>query len=377
MDGTDPIVAFRTPQRDAELIDWIRLFRSRRVGPSTFFRLLAEHGSAEVALAHLPEVARSAGVDSYEACPDAVAVAELKAGRLAGAEPLPFGAPDYPPLLCEIPDPPPLLWALGDRSLLGRSAIGLVGARSASSLGLRLTRKLAVDLGRMGHVIVSGMARGIDAAAHEAALETGTVAVLAGGVDVVYPKENAVLAQEIQDRGLRLSEQPPGTLPQARHFAQRNRLISGLARALVVVEAAAKSGSLITARAAADQGRDVMAVPGHPFDARASGCNMLIRDGALLVRSASDIAEALDAPAETARPAAPQLDVPAPDAPADAARIHQLHNQILGIVSPAPRTEDQVIRDLSLPASVVSPAIVALEIEGKLTRRPGGVICRT
>ncbi len=371
MDGSQGTVAIATPKDDADIIDWLRLIRSRRVGPGTFMRLMCEHGDARTALAELPKVAGAAGVEDYEPCPEGLAVAELKAGRMAGARLLFVGSPEYPAALTDLTDAPPLLWALGQTDLLARPAIGIVGARNASSLGLRMARKLAGDLGRRGEVVVSGLARGLDAAAHEGAIDTGTIAVMPGGVDVVYPKENAVLAQQIQDKGLRLSENPPGALPQARHFAQRNRLISGLARALVVIEAAAKSGSLITARAALDQGREVLAVPGHPFDARASGCNMLIRDGATLIRSADDVMEALDGgqgPAE-----ALPLPIPTPAGRAED-NDQQLRHQIIGTLRLGPITEDQLIRDLNLPAAIVSPSVSRLEIDGRLSRRPGGVL---
>jgi len=370
---------FALPRSEADWLAWVRLIRSRRVGPGTFHRLMREHGSAAAALAELPAIARATGTDDYETCPEGVAAAELKAGRLAGAVPVAFGAPAYPDLLGEIADPPPLVWALGNLDLISKPGIGLVGARNASSLGLRMARKLAADLGRQEKTIVSGLARGIDTAAHEGALQTGTVAVMPGGVDIVYPKENAVLAQQIQEQGLRLSENPPGTMPQARHFAQRNRLISGLSRALIIVEAAAKSGSLITARAALDQGRDVLAVPGHPFDARAAGCNMLIRDGATLVRSSADILEQLET--DEPKASAPRMAAAAPAEPA-AGRTpapeddQNLHRQILGMLSPSPLTEDQLIRDLALPASAVISAVSRLEVEGKLARRGGGKICR-
>ncbi len=371
MDGTQGTVEIAAPKDDSAIIDWLRLIRSRRVGPGTFMRLMSEHGDARAALAELPKVAGAAGVEDYEPCPEGVAVAELKAGRMAGARLLFVGSPEYPAALTDLADAPPLLWALGQTDLLARPAIGIVGARNASSLGLRMARKLAGDLGRRGEVVVSGLARGLDAAAHEGAIDTGTIAVMPGGVDVVYPKENAVLAQQIQDKGLRLSENPPGALPQARHFAQRNRLISGLARALVVIEAAAKSGSLITARAALDQGREVLAVPGHPFDARASGCNMLIRDGATLIRSADDVMEALDGgqgPAE-----ALPLPIPTPAGRAED-NDQQLRHQIIGTLRLGPITEDQLIRDLNLPAAIVSPSVSRLEIDGRLSRRPGGVL---
>ena len=281
------------PTTEDDRVSWLRLLRSSRVGPATFFRLMAEHGHAAAALDALPDVARAAGVDDYRACPAGVAQAELRAAQAIGARMICAGDPVYPPLLAQIPDAPPILWAMGDPAILSRPMLALVGARNASSLGTRMARNLARELAEAGFVIVSGLARGIDTAAHAATLGTGTLAVQAGGVDVLYPAENAALAHDIATTGLRLSEQPMGLVPQARHFPRRNRIISGLAQAVVVIEAAAKSGSLITARCALDQGREVMAVPGHPFDARSSGCNMLIRDGARLIRNAADVIEGL------------------------------------------------------------------------------------
>ena len=220
---------------------WLRLLRSRRVGVTTFFRLMGEHGSAQAALEALPEVAKTAGVDDYSVCPLPVVEKEIDWAVKCGAEMLCFGAPDYPALLAEIPDPPPILWAIGNLGLLARPTVGVVGARNASSLGTRMARKLAGDLGAAGRVVVSGLARGVDTAAHTAALKTGTIAVMAGGVDVIYPSENAVLGEEIGRDGLRLSEAPMSLTPQARHFPRRNRIISGLSRAVVVVEAAART----------------------------------------------------------------------------------------------------------------------------------------
>ena len=351
-------------------VTWLRLIRSHRVGPATFFRLLSEHGNVEGALEALPHIAASAGVSKYTAFSRAAAEAELKAGKRIGAVPLCFGAPDYPAALSDIPDPPPFLWALGDTSLTQRPAIGLVGARNASSLGTRMASKLASELSAQGFAVVSGLARGVDAAAHLAAVEGGTIAVQAGGIDVVYPRENAVLHDQIAAQGLRLSEQPIGLQPMARHFPRRNRIISGLVRAVVVVEAAAKSGSLITAREALDQGRDVLAVPGHPFDARSSGCNMLIRDGATLVRGIEDIAEALAKPVPSKRQkSAPQSKRTKP--------VHQdgpAHAQILGLLGPSPLAEDQLIRDLKIDPDLVTPQLMALEMEGKITRTAGGLV---
>ncbi|MCG6904117.1 MAG: DNA-processing protein DprA [Rhodobacter sp.] len=367
------------PRSEEDWACWLRLLRSRRVGPTTFFRLLAEHGSARAALDALPEVARAAGVPDYATCPEGVVQAELKAGRLAGARLVACGAPDYPGCLCDLPDAPPFLWAIGDISLLQRPMVALVGARNASSLGTRMARGLAEGLGAQDYVVVSGLARGVDTAAHVAALKTGTIAVMAGGVDVIYPTENAVLGQEIAESGLRVSEQPMGLQPMARHFPTRNRIISGLAQAVVVVEAAARSGSLITAKNALDQGREVLAVPGHPFDARAAGCNMLIRDGAALVRGAADVIEVIAA--RSAQPApAHQLnlagvDVPAPPPETRSLRdTGKLHSEILARLGPSPVAEDQLIRDLNAPAGAVAPELVTLELEGRITRQPGGLL---
>jgi DNA processing protein len=364
------------PLTEEELSDWLRLLRSRRVGINTFFRLMAEHGSAKAALVALPEIARAAGVEGYMPCPPEVVAAELRGARQAGVTWLAHGHEGYPHDLAELSDPPPLLSVLGDPRLLGKPLIALVGARNASSLGTRMARRLAEELGEAGYVVVSGMARGIDTAAHHASLSTGTVAVMAGGVDVVYPVENAVLAQEIAEKGLRLSEQPMHLEPQARHFPRRNRIISGLAKAVVVVEAAAKSGSLITARTALDQGRDVLAVPGHPFDARASGCNMLIRDGAVLVRGASDVIEVL---ACERRSPETTIDIPVDIKPASPehrtlAETAILHGMILDRLGPSPVAEDQLIRDLALPVGEVAPELLTLELEGRIRRQPGGLL---
>ena len=364
------------PLTEEAWLDWFRLLRSRRVGVATFYRLMEEHGDASKALEALPGIAAEAGIENYAPCPAGVAAAELEAGRRAGAVPLARGAPDYPALLAEIPDPPPVLWAIGDIGLLGRSACGLVGARSASSLGLRMARRLSRELGEAGEVVVSGLARGIDTEAHKAALETGTIAVLPGGVDVVYPPENAVLAQEIGERGLLLSERPMHAEVGQRHFIARNRIIAGLSRATVVVEAAAKSGSLSAARAALDQGREVLAVPGHPFDARSAGSNMLIRDGAVLVRGTGDVLEALAEPAGAAHgPEAVEVPQPPPETRSPG-EIAALHAAILDRLGAAPLAEDTLIRGLGGNASDVAREIVVLELDGRIRRDPGGQLMR-
>ncbi len=373
------------PTTEDDRVLWLRLLRSRRVGPSTFTRLMSEHGSAHAALEALPEVAQAAGATDYTICPEGVVLAEMKAARTAGARMICIGEADYPEMLQHISDAPPILWAMGDTSILHRPMIALVGARNASSLGTRMARALTTELAQQGLVVVSGLARGIDTAAHLAALDTGTIAIMAGGVDVLYPAENAQLAHDIAKTGLRLSEQPMGMNPQARHFPRRNRIISGMSQAVVVVEAAAKSGSLITARNALDQGREVLAVPGHPFDARASGCNMLIRDGARLVRNASDVIEVLPAAESPGTEAQPQAELALtdlPDLPAPAPEKRtlrdtaKLHAQILDRLGPSPVAEDQLIRDLAAPAHNVSPALLDLELEGRIRRQAGGLLSK-
>ena len=367
------------PPPEGEQFARLRLLRSRRVGISTYKRLLIEHGTAQNALAALPEVARAAGVRGYEICPEGVVRAELRAAHAQGAKLLHIDHPDYPASLAELDDAPPFLWLLGDPALLAKPMIALVGARNASSLGTRMARTLAHDLGEAGFVVVSGLARGVDAAAHLAALPYGTIAVQAGGVDIMYPAENTALAEDIAKQGLRLSEQPMGLQPTARYFPKRNRIISGLARATVVVEAAAKSGSLITARDALDQGRDVLAVPGHPFDARASGGNMLIRDGATLVRNAADILEAIG-PMQGDAPQLPLEARPTPTGKVKPRRTLReaagLHLSILQRLGPSPVAEDQLIRDLQLPSSALTPALVELEMDGQVTRSAGGLLSR-
>lgn len=361
---------FTPPTTEEDNLSVLRLIRSRRVGPTTFKRLLHEHGSGKAALAALPEVARIAGVKDYSAFSLAEAEAELRAGQRAGARLLCYGGADYPAQLMELDDPPAVLWALGRIDLLATPLVALVGARNASSLGRRMTQAIAQELGQAGVTVVSGLARGIDTIAHETTLDTGTIAVQAGGIDVIYPQENKDLAGKIAEGGLRLSEAPPGLQPQARHFPQRNRIISGLSQAVVVIEAAPQSGSLITARCALDQGREVMAVPGHPFDGRAGGCNQLLRDGALLVRGGRDVLEALilEAPTETT-PDPPPMPERTP-APSDLAA------RLLDLLGPSPTPEDQVIRDLGASASEFAVALLPLELDGLVLRHPGGKISR-
>ncbi len=370
---------------EGDPLEWLRLIRSRKIGAVSFHRLVAEYGSVHAVLGALPDIARASGVQDYALCPIEVVRAELAEGRALGARLLLCGASDYPADLATLPDAPPILWARGDIGLLQRPMVAIVGARNASSLGLRMARRLADGLGGAGQVVVSGLARGVDAAAHEAALASGTVAVQAGGVDVIYPAENTELAAEILSRGCLVSEQPMGMVPQVRHFPQRNRIVSGLARAVVVVEAAARSGSLITARTAGDQGREVLAVPGHPFDARASGCNILIREGATLVRGVGDILEAVGVPtgqmprlavvAETMEPLPDPLPGPVLMR-RPLSDIAAVHGEILARLGPSPLAEDQLIRDLAMAPAMLAPALITLELEGRITRQAGGLLSR-
>lgn len=378
------------PTTEEDKLSWLRLLRSRRVGPATFLRLMRQHGAAQAALHALPDVAAEAGMRGYQACPEGVALAEWRAGRRAGARALFLGAPDYPVMLAAVADAPPMLWALGDATLGLRPCVALVGARNASSMGLRMARRLASELGQDGIVVTSGMARGIDAEAHAAALPTGTVAVLAGGVDSIYPQENATLYRQIRESGLIVSERPPGFRAGAQDFPRRNRLISGMSAAIVVVEAAARSGTLGTARMALDQGREVLAVPGHPMDPRAAGANLLIRDGAQLVCDAGDVLAALGpatgaltasaAPASSA--AAPRIKVsratPCPPAPPrqEASRRDDLAAAVMNSIGGAALSRDQLCRDLRVSPAVLEGTLTTLELDGLISRAPGGLVLR-
>lgn len=372
------IPAGALPADLAGALDWLCLSRSKRVGPATFIRLIREHGSARAALDALPSVAAEAGVSGYRAFPRDMAEAEWQAATRAGARPLLLGAPNYPLLLATTPSPPPLLWARGDPALVLRPSVALVGARNASALGIRMATRLARELGEMGFVVTSGLARGIDAAAHRASLATGTIAVQAGGIDVIYPAENAALYAEIASQGLLVTEMAPGYEPRAQDFPRRNRIVSGLSAGIVVVEGALRSGSLITARNALDQGREVMAVPGSPLDGRAGGCNALIRDGAILVRSAQDIAEALGGvPADAPEPRLPLDPPPTPAARAPDISTTSAEQRLFNLIGPVPVSEDLLIRELGLPAATVAATLTGLELSGRIDRHPGGLVSRS
>ncbi len=272
-----------------EKLAWLRLARTTEVGPATFAQLIARFSTAAAALEELPRLARRGGGRNFVLPPAEDAARELAALENLGGRLIAACEPDFPPGLAALDPPPPVISCLGHAHLLHKDMIAMVGARNASALARKFAHMLARDLGEAGLVVVSGLARGIDSAAHEAGLEHGTVAVVAGGVDVIYPPENEPLYRAIAGQGAVISEMRLGEAPQARHFPRRNRLISGLARGVVIVEAAERSGSLITANYALEQGREVFAVPGSPLDPRARGANRLIREGATLIESAEDV----------------------------------------------------------------------------------------
>ncbi len=352
---------------------WLRLSRTEHVGPVTFHNLIARFGSASSALENLPRMASRGGGRNF-VLPDP-AQAENEIAQLAklGGRLIASCEAEYPRGLSALEAPPPLISILGHPHLLQKEMVAIVGARNASALARKFTDMLSRDLGFAGLVVASGLARGIDASAHEAALAVGTVAVVAGGVDIVYPPENQKLYEAIGERGVIVSEMRLGEAPQARHFPRRNRIISGLARGVVVVEAAEKSGSLITAQYALDQGREVFAVPGSPLDPRARGTNRLIREGATLTESAEDVLAVLR----------PMLGGgfgepdggeggPAPSALAELeAQADLIRTQVEESLGPAPVEIDELIRQLGAPAGAVLTVILELELAGRCVRQPG------
>jgi DNA processing protein len=350
---------------------WLRLARTETVGPVAFRHLIERYGGARRALEALPELARRAGRASPPRIPSTdEAEAELAAGEALGAELLCSGETGFPAALKAIDPPPPVLWALGDPSLLRRRSVAIVGARVASAAGCRFARGLASELGRAGLVIASGLARGVDAAAHEGSLASGTVAVLGGGVGDIYPPQNEGLYAAIAERGCIVSESEPARRAQAKDFPRRNRLISGLSLAVVVVEAELKSGSLITARLAAEQGREVLAVPGSPLDPRARGCNDLIRQGAAVCEGPEDVLRAIEMISGFRAPPAP------PYAAADEPPS-ELVVRVWDLLSPTPVHVDELARQVGAPAGEVFAALVELSLAGRAELMTGGLAVRT
>jgi DNA processing protein len=355
-----------------DLIARLRLMRSPGIGPVTFRQLLARFGGAEQALAAVPDLAARGGGRAPALFSEGAARTEIERVEKQGARYLSLGQGLYPRLLAEMPDAPPLLTVKGDLQLLDRPIVAIVGARNASAAACRFARGLAHDLGREDIVVVSGLARGIDSAAHDGSLDSGTIGVIAGGIDVVYPPENADRQRAIAERGLLVAEMPPGTEPRARHFPYRNRIIAGLSRATVVVEAAPRSGSLITARLAAEAGREVMAVPGSPLDQRAQGCNQLIREGATLVQSAADVMEGLQT--MTGKIASPAYPF---DHHADAMPIEpagELRDRITDLLGPTAAPVDEIVRQSGATAGEVQLILLELDLAGRLERHAGGKV---
>ncbi|MGE5501285.1 MAG: DNA-processing protein DprA [Ignavibacteriales bacterium] len=363
-----------TKLSDAERLAWLRLARTENVGPVTFEQLVGRYGSAEKALAAIPELSRRGGRISPLSIPSqADAERELERGAALGARLIASCESDFPRQLAPVDPPPPLIWVRGHLSILHKPCVGIVGARIASAGGQRFARGLAGQLGHAGHVVVSGMARGIDSAAHEGSLPTGTAAVLGGGIDDVYPPENAGLYERLCAEGCIVSESAPGKKAQARDFPRRNRIISGLSLAIVVVEAELKSGSLITARLAAEQGREVFAVPGSPLDPRARGTNDLLRQGANLCESAEDVLRVL-AQMPTIREREKSYIAPPPDQAALDAAVEKLRGQVEALLSPTPVSRDELVRATGAPAPAVFAALVELSLAGRAELLPGGMV---
>ena len=355
----------------------LRLIRSDNVGPVTFRELINHYGGAVQALDALPELAKRGG-RTLRICPQDRAERELEAAERIGARIIFTIEPGYPALLAHVDAPPPAVYIKGDAGLLQRPAVAVVGSRQASAAGITLARRFGSDLGRRGLVIVSGLARGIDAAVHEASLSTGTIAVLAGGIDYIYPPENARLQAAIAETGCLVTEMPPGFEPRAKDFPRRNRLVSGMAHGVVVIEAARRSGTLSTARMAGEQGREVFAVPGHPLDPRAEGTNHLLKSGATLVTSADDVLEAL-APALAGsslmmEPHAAFEDVPpAPLRPPPLIGTSD-RDRVVVAMGPQPIPIDDLARATDLGARELRVILMELDLAGRIERHGQGLV---
>ncbi len=359
---------------DRQRLSWLRLIRTPNVGPASFRDLVNRFGSAEAALEMLPGLALAGGAGRVVRVPSvAEAEAELAAAERHGARFIGIGEPDYPALLKRMDHPPPLLAVKGEPAVFKLPPVAIVGARNASLAGVKMARLLASELGREGYGIVSGLARGIDAAAHEGSLATGTVAVLAGGLDRPYPPENVPLLEEIVARGAAVSEMPFGWEPRAQDFPRRNRIVAGMSFGLVVVEAAKRSGSLISARLAGEMGRLVFAVPGSPLDPRAAGANGLLKDGATLVTEAADVIEAIAPLTGAAIQLPPRLDEP-PDFGATSPPLDSDRARLLEALGPTPVGVDELIRHTGLHPAQVFMILLELDLAGRLERHSGGSV---
>ncbi len=361
---------------DQERLDWLRLTRSENVGPITFSALLERYGPATAALTVLPELARKGGRKRpIRVCPKGTAEDEIAATEAAGARLLAKCEAGYPAAPAVLEDAPPVIAVKGSTHLFERLTIAIVGARNASAAGIRLAGKLAQDLGKRGVVVSSGLAGGVDGAAHLSAIGTGTIAVVAGGIDVVYPREHDKLQARIAAEGLLIAEMPVGTRPQARHFPRRNRLISGISLGILVVEAAPRSGSLITAHFALEQGREMFAIPGSPLEPRSRGTNDLLRQGATLVESADDIMRVIDD--MTGSPLAEDEDILYPSAPPvqlEDSDIECARPIIREKLSPVPVEVNELVSQSDLTLPIVLTILLELKLAGQLTRHPGNKV---
>lgn len=359
---------------DEQRLDWLRLIRSDNVGPRTFRDLVNSYGGARAALAVLPRLARRGGSSGTHICTEEEAAAELKAARARGIELIALGEPNYPARLQTIYDPPPLVAVRGKTAIFNRPLVAIVGSRNASAAGMKFADRLARDLGAAGYGIVSGLARGIDAAAHKASVESGTVAVLAGGHAHIYPADHTPLLEALLANGAAISEMPLTWEPRAHDFPRRNRLISGLSLGVVIVEAARRSGSLITARMAGEQGREVFAVPGSPLDPRADGTNGLLKQGATLVTEAADVIAVLepilgrgfDLPIEESEHDAP---IPLDHEPGDDER-----SRVIALLGPTPSSIDDLVRLSRTSPAIVRTVLLELELAGRLERHGGALV---
>ena len=362
---------------DDQRLDWLRLIRSENVGPVTFRQLINRFGTASAALDALPELARRGGRRTLRVAPHGEVANEMEVARRLDARFVALGEPDYPMPLAAADAPPPLLAVRGSGETLTRRTVGMVGSRNASLAGTRMTERLAQGFGRAGYAVASGLARGIDAAAHRASLGTGTIACMAGGLDKPFPPENIALMEEIAERGAVISEMPFGWKPRARDFPRRNRLIAGLSLGVVVIEAATRSGSLITARLANEMGRLVFAVPGSPLDPRAAGTNGLLKAGAILTTEAADVIEALDPLSEPTPVSAPTLfddgagDIDAAyndDGPASD------RERVVGALGPTPVEVDDLVAHCGVAPGTVATVLLELDLAGRLERHRGGYV---
>ena len=356
----------------ADLLDRLRLIRTPGIGPISFRQLMLRFGSAGEALAAIPDLARRGGGRAPTIYAKSAAEDEIARVEALGARFLSIGQGLYPRALAELENAPPLITVKGDLALLERPMVAIVGARNASAAACRFARGLAHDLGSEGVTVVSGLARGIDSAAHDGSLGSGTIGVIAGGIDIAYPPENEARQAEIAARGLLIAEMPPGTEPRARHFPYRNRIIAGLAAGTVVVEAAPRSGSLITARLAGEGGREVMAVPGSPLDPRAQGCNSLIRDGATLIQNAADVMEALTPIAGRLASHRAPFDHEPPPVPIEVDT--DLRTRVESLLGPSPVAVDEIVRQSAAAAGAVQLVLLELDLAGRLYRHAGGKV---